>query len=100
MSSCDAVIEHRSKNTGYCPAGRGSLIAGRCFSREMVHSVRVKGVSVLAAAFAVACKKERPGWTFDDEATAFSAIVLLVSTDFYYTLMLVKYLIAIGERGV
>ena len=56
----------------------------------MVHSMQVKGVLVLAAAFAAACEKERPGWTFDDEAMAFSAIVPLVQIGFCYTLMLVK----------
>src|SRR5437016_3094117 len=99
MSSCDAVIEHKSKNTGYCPAGQGSLITGRCFSRDMVHSMQVKGVLVLAAAFAAACEKVRPGWALDDEAMAFSAIVLLVQKNFCYTLMLVRKLITIGEQG-
>ena len=90
MSSWDAVVEHKSKKTGYCPAGQGSLNAGRCFSKDTAHSVRVKGVLVLAAVFAAACEKVRPGWTLDDEATAFSAIVPLVRKNFSDALMLVN----------
>src|SRR5437773_11731358 len=98
--SWDAVVERKSKKTGYCPAGRGRRSVGRCFSKETAHSVRAKGDIVVAAAVAAAFAKERSGWTLDDEATAFSAIVPLVQKNFIDALMLVNYLIIIRLRGV
>src|SRR5438128_6426908 len=99
IASCEAVVERKSKKTGYRPAGRGSLTFGRCFSRETSHSIWAKG-EVVATAVAAARAKVRPGWVLEDDAVAFSAIIQVLDILLYYVLILVKYRITIWEQGV
>src|SRR5437879_3292347 len=51
-------------------------------------------------AVAAARAKVRPGWVLDEDAVAFSAIILVFDILLCYVLMLVKCRITIREQGV
>ena len=48
------------------------------FACDPSHSVQEKGELVVAAVLAAAWAKIRPSWVFEEDATAFLAIILLV----------------------